>query len=406
MRGEPEGVVAAMVTVSGAHPFWGRAFRPFFLVGSVYAALVVVAWTAMWRGWLPIPAWLTGPWWHGHEMVFGFAAAAIAGFLLTASPVWTGRPALDGGPLAALVALFVLGRFAMLAAGALPPALVAVVDGAFLPAVALVLTRTVRGTGQYRNYGVVVLVVVLAVANVAVHAQALGWSSTSAPRALRCAIDVVAALVVVIGGRITPAFTTSAFVRSGIEARVRAWPALDRLAVASAVLVAAADLVAPRSVASGVVAAVAGLAVTARLAGWQTMRTWRDPLVWSLHAGMAWVAIGYLLVAAGDLGAPILPSAGLHALAAGAMGAMIMAVVTRVSLGHTGRPLVLPAGAAATYVLVHAGAGLRVAAALTTGAVAAPLVLIAGLLWATAFALFAVLYATILVRPRVDGKPG
>ena len=387
-------------------PVLGRAFRPFFLAGSAHAALMVVAWVAIWRGMLPGPAWLTPPWWHAHEMLFGLAAAAIAGFLLTASPVWTGRAALSGGPLAALVALWVLGRIAMLAAGFLPAVVVAAVDGAFLPVTALVLTRTVWRTGQLRNYGVVVLVVLLALANAAVHAQAMDLSTVSAGRGLRCAIDLVTALVVVIGGRITPAFTTNAFLRAGITARVRAWRPLDRLAVASAVLVAVLDLVAPRTVASGVVAGVAGVAVAARLAGWQTARTWRDPLVWSLHAGTAWVAVGYLLVAAGDLGAAIPPSAGLHALTAGAMGGMILAVVTRVSLGHTGRPLVLPRGAASAYALVHAGAVLRVGAALAAGPFAGALLMVAGVLWAAAFAVFVVLYAPILVSPRADGAPG
>lgn len=388
------------------HPFWGRAFRPFFMLGCAYVAVLVLVWTAMWRGALAAPVWLTPPWWHAHEMLFGFVAAAIAGFLLTASPVWTGRPALTGRPLAALVVLWLAGRVVMLAAGMVPAALVALVDGAFLPAVGLVAARTVWRTGQVRNYGVVALVAALAGTNLAVHAQALDLSDVSAARGLRCAIDLVAALVVVIGGRITPAFTANAFVRAGIEAEVRGRRWVDRLAVASAGLVVFADLVAPRTAASGIVAAGAALAVAARLAGWRTRHTWRDPLVWSLHAGMAWVVIGYALVAAGDLGAGIAPSAGLHALTAGAMGAMIMAVVTRVSLGHTGRPLVLPAGAATAYGLVQVGAVLRVGASLVTGGAAGPLLVVAGLAWAGAFAVFVVLYAPILVSARADGKPG
>lgn len=385
---------------------WGRAFRPFFLFGAAYGAVATAAWAAIWQGWLPFPAWLVPSLWHAHEMLFGFVAAAVAGFLLTASPVWTGRTALAGRPLAALTALWVLGRVAMMAVGLLPMPLVAVIDCAFLPAVALVLARTVLGTGQYRNYGVVALVGVLALANVAVHAQALGLTAVSAPRALRFTVDVVVVLIVVIGGRITPAFTANALLRDGSTAQVRSWAWLDRFAVTAAVLVALADLLAPRSLASGCLAATAGLAVAARMAGWQTVRTWRDPLVWSLHAGMAWVVIGFLLVAAGDLGGAVPPTAGLHALTAGSMGAMIMAVVTRVSLGHTGRMLVLPEGMVLAYVLVHIGAVLRVTAAVATASAPGPLLLAAGLMWAAAFVLFAGRYAPILWRPRVDGKPG
>jgi uncharacterized protein involved in response to NO len=396
---------ARLAAARGSHSFWGRAFRPFFLASGVYGFVVVAAWIAIWRGVLRAPSWLSPTSWHGHEMLFGLVAAAIAGFLLTAAPVWTGRPALRGRPLAALFGLWVLGRLAMLAAGRLPASVVAAIDVAFLPAVAGVLVRTLWRTNQRRNYGVVALVGALALVNGAVHAQALGIAPASAPRALRFAADLVVVLIVVIGGRITPTFTTNALMRLGVDARATSRPSLDRLAVAAAALLAALGLVAPRGVATGAVAAAGGLAVAARMAGWQTLQSWRDALVWSLHAGMAWVATGLLLVAAGDLGS-IPPSAGLHALTAGAMGSMILAVMTRVSLGHTGRPLVLPTGAVGSYVLVHAGAAARVLSALAPGPMQAPLLVVGGLLWAAAFGLFAILYVPILVRPRVDGQEG
>lgn len=389
-----------------SHTLWGRGFRPFFLAVGIYGFLVVAAWTAIWRGGLPAPGWLSPAWWHGHEMLFGLVAAAIAGFLLTAAPVWTGRPALHGRPLAALVGLWALGRLAMLGAGHLPAGLVAAIDIAFLPLVAGVLVRTLWRTGQRRNYGIVALPGVLALANAAVHAQALGLAEGSAPRALRFTADLVVVLIVVIGGRITPGFTTNALLRLGVDARASSRPWLDRLAVGLVTLLAAVDLVAPRGIASGLVAALAGLAVAARMTGWQTLRTWSDPLVWSLHAGMAWVAMGLLLVAAGDLGRSVSATAGLHALTAGAMGSMILAVMTRVGLGHTGRSLVLPRGAVGIYLLVHAGAAARVLGALAPGPAQSPLLLIGGLLWAAAFGLFAILYGPILLRPRVDGKEG
>jgi uncharacterized protein involved in response to NO len=390
----------------GSHPLWGRAFRPFFLGVGVYGLLVVAAWTTIWRGALPAPTWLAPAWWHGHEMLFGVVAGAIAGFLLTAAPVWTGRPALCGRPLMALFGLWALGRLAMIAAGVLPAGLVAAIDLAFLPLVAGVLVSTVWRTGQRQNYGVVVLVGLLALANAAVHAQALGFAGSSAPRALRFTADVVVVLIVVIGGRITPVFTTNALIRLGVAARASSQPWLDRLAVAAVVLLAGVDLVVPRGVASGALAAAAGSAVAARMVGWQTLRTLRDPLVSSLHAGMAWVAMGLLLVAAGDLERTVPPTAGLHALTAGAMGSMILAVMTRVSLGHTGRPLVLPRGAVGSYLLVHTGAAARVLAAFAPGPIQSSLLLLGGLLWAAAFGLFAIVYGSILTRPRIDGKEG
>jgi len=385
---------------------WGRGFRPFFLAAGGYGGGLMVGWIAIWRGAWPAPMWLAPSLWHAHEMLYGLVAAAIAGFLLTAVPVWTSSRAVAGRPLMALTALWAIGRLAMLAAGALPAGLVAALDVAFLPALALVLARGLWHTGQRRNYGILCAVGALALANAAVHAQALGWAAASATRALRFAVDLVVILIVVIGGRITPAFTTNALRLRGAGAVVRSRPWLDRAAIASVVGVAAADLLAPHGAASAALSCTAALLVAARMAGWQTARVWSDPLVASLHAGMAWVAIGLAVVGAGGLGSPLAGTAGLHALTAGAMGAMILAVMTRVALGHTGRPLALPRGAASCYGLVHAGAAARVGAGLAPVALQSGVMVAAGLLWAAAFWLFTLVYWRILTGPRVDGKEG
>jgi uncharacterized protein involved in response to NO len=343
-------------------------------------------------------------WWHGHEMVFGLVAAAIAGFLLTASPVWTGGPALTGKPLAALVALWATGRIALAAASILPRALVAGLDVAFLPAVSLAVLRTLRGSRQYRNYGIAALLLVLALANAAMHAEALGLLSDLAGRALRFAVDVVVVLLLVIGGRITPAFTQNALRRRGSDAVVRSSPWLNAAAVGAAGALALASLLFGRGAETGVLAAIAGLAAAARLAAWQSWETRSDPLLWSLHAGAAWAAAGLLLVAASDLGAPIPPSAGLHALTAGAIATTILAVMTRVGLGHTGRPLVPRKGTVGCYALAHAAAGLRVAAAFAGDHPA--LLVASSLAWSAAFGIFAICYWPILTTPRPDGRPG
>jgi uncharacterized protein involved in response to NO len=396
------------VAQPSAEPFglWGRGFRPFFLAAGLHGALVVPLWTAIWLGALPAPGWLAPLWWHGHEMVFGLVSAAIAGFLLTASPVWTGGPALTGAPLAALLALWVAGRLTLMAGGTLPSWLVAAVDGAFLPMLALAVARTLRGSGQRRNQALVGIVVALALANLVMHAEALGLVAGLAGRALRFAVDGIVVLLLVIGGRITPAFTQNALRRMGIERAVRSRPGLDRLGIVAAAALAVWTVLAGRGLGSGLLAAVAGLASAARLAGWQTWHTRSDPLVWSLHAGAAWVVVGLLLVAAGDLGAPMAAAAGLHALTAGAMGASILAVMTRVALGHTGRPLQLPGPALGCYVLVHVGALARVASAFAAGGAQQALLLASSLSWAAAFGLYAIVYGPTLLRPRVDGRPG
>lgn len=401
-------VTAEGLDRSESEPFglWGRAFRPFFLGLGIYAAVAVPWWALAWVGVVATPAWLIPMWWHGHEMIFGFAAAAIAGFLLTASPVWTGGPALTGLPLAALFALWASGRVALAAAGALPTWLVAVVDFAFLPAVAIAALRTVWGSGQYRNYAVVGIVATLAAANGAMHAEALGFASGSARLGLRFAVDLVVVLILVVGGRITPAFTQNAFRQRGLEHLVRGWPWLNMLTIAAALAVAASSLILGRTPVTGLLCLTAGIAAAARLAGWQTWQTRSDPLLWSLHAASVWVVAGLILSGASDLGAPIPATAGMHALTAGAIGGAILAVTTRVGLGHTGRPLELPGGVVWCYALVHGAALARVATPFAPGEVQRAMLLLSGFAWACAFGLFTIRYWPILTTPRPDGSPG
>ncbi|HXK24632.1 MAG TPA: NnrS family protein [Myxococcota bacterium] len=390
--------------MAASSALWGRGFRPFFLGAALYAGVVVPAWLAIWLSVVSSPAWLWPSAWHAHEMLFGVVAAAIAGFLTTSVPVWTNTRAIAGGPLAALFGIWLAGRVAMALAGRVGAGPVAALDLAFLPALAFVLARALVPARQPRNLGFLPVLAALWLCNAAVHAQALGFPWPAA-QALRLAVDLVVVLIVVIGGRITPAFTRNALLREGVDAVVRSRPWLDRVAIAAAVGLAVADLLAPRTRATGIVAGLAAVALAGRMLGWQTLRTRRDPLLWSLHAGLAWVAVGFGLVAVSDLSGALPPQAGLHALSAGAMGAMVLAVMTRVALGHTGRALVLPRGAALCYVLVHLGALLRVtAAAIPTSPPA--LLVAAGVSWAGAFALYAVLYAPILCGPRVDGRLG
>ena len=383
----------------------GRGFRPFFGLASLYAIAIVARWVAVFAGWQPAPVWLLPTLWHGHEMLFGVVVAAIAGFLLTSVPVWTGTTAVAGARLGALVALWAAGRVALWAADVLPAGWVAAVDLAFLPALLAAIAPPIASAGQRRNWGIVGIVTVLFGINAALHAQALGWSETSGSTALRVAADLVIVLITVIGGRIVPTFTANAFRSAGVDAALRGRDARDTLAIAAVVAVAVCDVAVPRTVWSGGSALLAAVAIAARMLGWQTLRTGRDPLIWSLHAGYAWVAVGLLAVGLADLTYAIPYATGLHALTAGAMGSMILAVMTRVALGHTGRPLALPPGAVWIYALVHAGAGLRVLGPIFPSAML-PLLVASGTLWAGAFGLYAALYARILTAPRADGAQG
>jgi uncharacterized protein involved in response to NO len=402
---EPGLELAAPRGAAGGPALLGRGFRPFFLLAGAHAVLFVPAWLGILAGWLPPPDWPGLTRWHAHEMLFGFVAAAVAGFLLTSVPVWTGRAPVVGARLAGLAALWLAGRAAMLLAGGLPGLLVTLLDLAFLPALAATLAPSL--VGAERKHGVFLLVLAgLFAANLAVHLDARGVAPGLAAAGLRGAVDLAALLVAILGGRITPAFTANALRREGVEVRVVARPWLDRVAVRAVVAYAVADLVAPRTLASGALALAASLALAGRLAGWQGLRARRDPLVWSLHAGYAWLAVGFACVALGDLGVGLPWTTGVHALTAGAFGAMILAVMTRVGLGHTGRPLVAPRGATLAYALVSAGALFRTFGPLAAPALAFPLLVASGLLWSGAFASFLAVYAPILLRPRVDGRPG
>lgn len=387
----------------GASVLWARGFRPFFLACGAYGLIFVGLWLGVWTGRIGAPAWLVPTWWHAHEMIFGFALAAVAGFLLTAVPVWTRSVPVAGGRLAALVGLWLAGRVAFALAGWLPALAVAVADLAFLPALVSALAPSLL-RAPWRNRAFLGVLAALFAANGVIHLQAVGVLEGGAAAALRLAVGLVALLIVIVGGRITPAFTANALRRAGIDAPVRSRRWADRGSLLALAVFLVADQVAPRTVASGVAALVAGGLVAARMAGWQSLRALRDPLVASLHAGYAWVATGLALVGVADATGAIPWTAGLHALTAGAMGTMILAVMTRVALGHTGRALVAAPGVVWIYGLISAGALLRVIAPL--GGPVTLTLLASGVLWSGAFALFLVIHAPILLRPRVDGLPG
>jgi uncharacterized protein involved in response to NO len=372
---------SASMQPAGSSPLWSRGFRPFFLLAALHAMLFVPLWVAMLRGLVPLPTGLDPVAWHGHEMLFGFAGAAIAGFLLTAVPVWTGTRPVTGTRLARLAGLWLLGRLAFLNGHALPPWALAAADLPFFVALAGALATPLLAPTQRRNAGFVAALMALAVANGLFHLHALGVVLVAPRSALRCGIAVVAVLLIVVGGRITPAFTRTALTRAGTPASILPSPRLDRVAVGAAAVAAAAALSPALSMLHAAASLAAGTAVLVRLAGWRTGRTRRDPLLWSLHAGQAWVGVGLLLSGLSDLWLAVPPTVAGHALTAGAMGAMILAVMTRVSLGHTGRPLVVLPGTSLAYAGVHLGAVVRVAGPLFAPGHAATAWLVAGVLW-------------------------
>jgi uncharacterized protein involved in response to NO len=381
-------------------------FRPFFLAAIWYAMLVIPAWLWLWRTGEspldPVPAFV----WHGHEMVFGFVTAAIAGFLLTAVPSWTGIRGFAGLPLYLLSAIWIAGRAAFALAGALPMPLVALADLAFLPALAAFLAKPLLRE-RSRNTPILFVIAALWLADACVMAGIVTADPGIARRGLLVGLDIVLVLITVIGGRIVPSFTANALRSRSVPVTVRSLPRLERGVIAIMILNVLIDAVPGRTAAiAAAVALAAGVLHAARLARWQSRDALAEPLLWVLHAGYAWLAIGFLLKALAlglDVG-----WAGywLHALGAGSAATTIVAVMTRASLGHTGRALIAPRLAVTGYGLLIAAAVMRVfAPAIFPGNYYATIVT-AGVLWSAAFAVLAVPYTPILLHARADGRPG
>lgn len=385
------------------HPFWSEGLRPFFLFGAAFAAVSIPIWVLLVSGSIDLPLRGGVLAWHIHETLFGFIAAAMAGFLTTAVPQWTGARPIAGLPLALLVLLWLAGRAAWIVSGSVPGWLVAAIDIAFLPALCAALGASILKVRQWRNLPVILLVLVLAGANAAIHAAVLELWTDGLMTGARLGLLSVIVLVSLIGGRVVPAFTRNALNAAG-RAKDIAPPAWLGAAGNGAVAIAGAMIVldAPPAAAGTAALVAAGLAAF-RLAAWQGWVTRRIPLLWILHLAWLWVPAGLALYGLSLLDAGVPESAAIHALAVGAAATMVMAISSRAALGHTGRPLVAPGPMVAAYLLLTLSAVSRLFAALDAAA-AAPLLDISAACWSGAFAIFFCVYLPILTRPRLKAK--
>lgn len=385
-------------------PLLGRGLRPFFLLAGLYAVLSLLLWLGVLAGHCSIPTAFDPVAWHAHEMLFGFALAAIAGFVLTAVPHWTGRPVLSGAPLGLLVLLWLAGRLAVASSAVVGSVVAAAAVDLLFPIV--LMTLVANDILRARYWHGLLLVAVLGVflfANLLTHLQVIAdwWQLGEVGRRLGLAVLVM--LISLIGGRVIPNFTGN-----WLQARGEQRPPLlgptDRLALVATAAGLLSWTVRPESAVSGGLLALAALVQVARLARWRGHRTLAEPLVWSLHLAYLWVPIGLGILALGVLAPDAVPAAaGVHALAAGAIGGMILAMTTRATLGHTGRTLHADRWTLIIYLLICSGAAARVASALIP---AAYLTLLgaAGVLWLIAFGMFVLRYGPMLVTARADGR--
>ena len=381
-----------------------HGFRPFFLLTGAWALAALAVWIAALHG-APLPDGPLPPLqWHGHEMLAGVVGAALMGFLLTAVPNWTGRRGYAGAPLAVLVALFVAARLALLPGSPLSPGVAAVVALLPLPALLLLIAPALVKAGQARLWGPPCLVALFWLGDLLMLGGVAGWWQDGFARGVLLSLNTALVLVGLIGGRIVPAFTLNALRKAGTPAEPRPLPGVDKGAVLALLAVLVVDLALPDSRLAGIVAAVAAVLTALRLSRWHGLRTLGQPILWVLHLAYLMVPASLALKAAWLLAWAPWAAAWMHLQAIGALALMILAVMTRASLGHTGRDLVAGRATVASYALLFlAGLARAFGPVLWPGMMAYA---VAGTLWIAAFALFLLAYAPVLLLPRPDGKPG
>jgi uncharacterized protein involved in response to NO len=380
-------------------------FRPFFLLCGAYALIMIPWWMYRFAHASVAFGALPAVYWHAHEMIYGFVMAAIAGFLLTAVPSWTGQRGHAGLPLMFAVAIWIAGRVAMSAVGAVPFWLIATAELALVPCLLALLAPPILRT-RNRNVPILAVLVVLWLIDGAFVMSVARGDALLAAGSMRLAIDFVLVLVTIIGGRIVPTFTASALRRRGETVTTVTRKPLEFAVIGLMIAIAVTDVFAPQLWLSGVLAAFAALAHALRLAGWGSFRTRGEPILWIMHVAYAWIPLGLALKAFSLLGDFAWASKWQHALGTGVLATMILAVMTRVALGHTGRPLTVSRAIGVAYLLLTFAALLRVFGVALFPTHYLLSLTVAGIAWVASFGIFLVVYAPIFWWPRADGKPG
>lgn len=379
--------------------FLSQGFRPFFLCAGAFAILLMAMWMGtLFAGW-DLPVSVPPSLWHGHEMLFGFAGAAVAGFLLTALPEWTGRRSVTPAGLTVLLLVWGIGRIAMSLGREWPPVLMIAADIAFLPALAIYAGTTLVMARRWRNLVVIAVLMVLFAGNVVFHAALFGWIDIAPRVGLILTLDGFVLLVTIIGGRVVPAFTENALRRLGETVTIGRTKGLDIAAVVTVAAIIPSDLFDVESPISGAVTLVAATANALCLLTWQSERTVKMPILWVLHLGYLWLVAGLFMKGLAGLLPGLAGLVWVHALTVGAMSTMILAIMSRAALGHTGRALIAARPVAASYGLVSLSAIARIISPELPGPWSDAALIAAGVIWSLAFATFVAVYWPILTQP-------
>lgn len=390
--------------MSQPRAFLSYAFRPFFLLNALFAVLTLLIWLLTLHGSGPVGGPEGMPYWHGHELIVGFAMATISGFILTAVATWTNRPPVRGRPLILLVWAWLLGRMAMMATTLIPPWLVAILDMLFPALLVWLVGREVVGGGSRRNYPIIGITALLALLNGIYHAGILLHRPDVARLAVYLIIYLILVLITVIAGRIIPNFTANWLRARGTPRLPTDHVLVDRLTIIATLAAGIAAAITPLGRITASTAALAALLHTVRLARWRGLATISEPLLFILHVAYLWLPIGYALTACAAIGVLLPASAALHALTMGAIATMVLAVTTRVALAHTGRPLHATRLIVLSYGIFNVAVVVRVLSSLSADRYM-DLIDLSALGWITTFIIFAWVYWPILTRPGIDQTP-
>lgn len=383
--------------------FFSLGFRPFYLAGSLYAVLSMLVWIGYLFDFVALTGPMDGVLWHAHELIFGFAAAILIGFLFTASQNWTKLPTPSGYGLAGLLLLWALGRFHSIVGLGIAGT---ILDLAFLPLAALAIAKVLISANNHRNYFALLLLVILSIANGAFYSVAYGLIDQDESTIFMVAVDVFAIFITIIGGRIIPLFSNNATGgkraqrHQGLEHGIVAGMAL--ILISDLALGLSDDWATPRALLMLALALLHGI----KMAAWRPHITLIDPILWILPLSYLWLPISLTLRAASLLDAPFDQYLGLHAMTAGAMGSMMLAMMTRSSLGHTGRKITAGWAETGMFVLISTGAAIRIFGPLALPDYYLLEIGLSGLFWMAAFALFSLRYWSILTRPRASRHVG
>lgn len=380
-------------------PVFQTGFRPFFLLAGVFMVLALSTWLWIFAGDGNAPHYYGPVGWHAHEMLFGYTLAVIAGFLLTAVRNWTGKTTASGTKLIILVALWLLGRIVPWMDALTPSWLIATVDLLFLPGLAFLIAVPLVHQNQKRNYVFILLLGLMTCANALVHAQLLGLTLTSARFGFDAMVYLVVLVIIIMGGRVIPSFTERGV--EGVSVKKRRW--VEVISIVSFLVLALFELMDLPAGYIAVAAIVTAASHLTRMAGWFDKRILLVPLVWVLHSAYAWLIVGFILK---SLDANLYASHSMHAFTAGGIGIMTLGMMSRVSLGHTGRPLEVKPVIALAFALINVAVLIRVISPIFLLGVYVHLVSYAGILFVLSFLPFVWIYSSILLSTRDDGRPG